>query len=61
VYITEDFPQGIQIVDGSLPIVQGSDGTSHIIQLANPQMVSGGGMSGLTQVGAYTTNTKVWL
>lgn len=50
VFITEGFPQGIQIVDGSIPLVQSSDGTPHIIQLATPQMVSSGGMDGLTQV-----------
>jgi len=42
VYITEGFPQGFQILDGSVPLVQGPDGTS-IIQLAAPgQFVSTG-------------------
>lgn len=49
VYITEGFPNGIQILDGSIPFIQSSDGTS-IIQLAAPSMVSGGSMEGLTQI-----------
>lgn len=49
VFITEGFPQGIQIIDGSIPVVQGSDGMS-IIQIATPQMVSGSNVEGLTQV-----------
>ncbi|WAR12221.1 ZN236-like protein [Mya arenaria] len=51
-YITDSsgIPQSIQILDGSVPIIQGPDGTS-IIQLAAPsQFVSGAGMEGLTQV-----------
>lgn len=48
IYITEGFPNGIQIFDGSIPFIQSSDGTS-IIQLAAP-MVSGANMEGLTQV-----------
>lgn len=50
IYITEGFANGIQILDGSIPFIQSSDGTS-IIQLAAPSMVSGGNMEGLTQVG----------
>ncbi|XP_053401911.1 zinc finger protein 236-like isoform X2 [Mercenaria mercenaria] len=49
IYITEGFPNGIQILDGSIPFIQSSDGTS-IIQLATPTMVSGGNMEGLTQI-----------
>lgn len=47
IYITEAFPNGIQILDGSIPYIQNSDGT--IIQIT-PTMVSAGGMDGLTQV-----------
>ena len=50
VFITEGLPNGggIQILDGSFPFVQSSDGTS-FIQLA-PSVVSGSGNEGLTQV-----------
>lgn len=60
VFITEGFPQGIQIIDGSIPVVQGSDGMS-IIQIATPQMVSGSNVEGLTQVGYTFANTSSWL
>jgi hypothetical protein len=57
IYITEGFPNGIQILDGSIPFIQSSDGTS-IIQLATPTMVSGGNMEGLTQVFIFQINVR---
>ncbi|KAL4235060.1 hypothetical protein ACF0H5_006698 [Mactra antiquata] len=47
IYITEGYPNAIQIVDG--PFIQSSDGTS-IIQLAGSGLVSGGNVEGLTQI-----------
>lgn len=47
VFITDGLANGIQILDGSFPLIQGTDG--NIIQLAQPVM-SGGSTEGLTQV-----------
>ena len=47
VFITDNIANGIQILDGSFPLIQGADG--NIIQLAQPVM-SGGSTEGLTQV-----------
>ncbi|XP_052231983.1 zinc finger protein 236-like isoform X2 [Dreissena polymorpha] len=49
IYITDAFPHGIQILDGSIPMLQSSDGTS-IIHLATPTLVSGTGIEGYAQV-----------
>ena len=48
IFITDSLNNPVQILDGSLPIIQTSDG--NIIQLAQPFMPTGGAEQNLTQV-----------